>query len=114
SGVAAIQQGAYHYVCKPFNVDDIQLLVVKALETTQLRREVKALRVGQSQAYVFDRIIGESPAMISVRALLQKVAQSKASTVLLTGESGTGKDLSAKAIHFNSERATKPFMNITC
>ena len=114
TAVEAMRQGAYHYANKPFNLDEIALLVEKALETTRLRREVRALRASQAQPYSFDRIVGQSPAVVAVKALLRKVATSPASTVLLTGESGTGKDLAAKVIHYNSTRASKPFMNITC
>ncbi len=114
TAVEAMKQGAYHYANKPFNLDEIVLLVEKALETTRLRREVRALRASQAQPYSFDRIIGQSPTLVAVKALLRKVASSPASTVLLTGESGTGKDLAAKVIHYNSGRASKPFMNITC
>jgi len=114
TAVEAMKQGAYHYVNKPFNLDEIALLVEKALETTRLRREVRALRSAQAQPYSLDRIIGASDAIVHVRALLKKIASGPASTVLLTGESGTGKDLAAKVIHFSSDRAAKPFMNITC
>lgn len=114
TAVEAMKQGAYHYANKPFNLDEIALLVEKALETTRLRREVRALRANQAQPYSFDRIVGESPAIVAVKALLHKIAASPASTVLLSGESGTGKDLAAKVIHYNSSRASKPFMNITC
>src|SRR6476660_6479280 len=114
TAVEAMKQGAYHYANKSFNLDEIALLVDKALETTRLRREVRSLRASQAQPYSFDRIVGESPSLVAVKALLQKVAASPASTVLLTGESGTGKDLAAKAIHYNSDRSTRPFMNITC
>jgi DNA-binding NtrC family response regulator len=109
-----MKHGAYHYANKPFHVDEIALLVEKALETTRLRREVRALRASQAQPYSLDRIVGESDAIVGVRALLQKIAASPASTVLLTGESGTGKDLAAKVIHYASDRAARPFMNITC
>ena len=114
TAVEAMKQGAYHYANKPFNLDEIALLVEKALETTRLRREVHSLRSAQAQPYSLDRIVGESEAMVHVRALLKKIAAGPASTVLLTGESGTGKDLAAKVIHYASERASKPFMNITC
>jgi len=114
TAVEAMKQGAYHYANKPFNVDEIALVVEKALETTRLRREVRALRASQAQPYSIDRIVGESQALVGIKALLQKIATSPASTVLLTGESGTGKDLAAKVIHYNSERSAKPFMNITC
>jgi two-component system response regulator AtoC len=106
--------GAYHYVNKPFNLDEVVLLVEKALETSQLRREVRALRSSQSREFGFDSIIGESPAMKAAKAVMARVAASPASTVLLTGETGTGKDLAAKAIHFNSARAARHFVNITC
>ncbi|HTL43164.1 MAG TPA: sigma-54 dependent transcriptional regulator [Vicinamibacterales bacterium] len=112
--VEAMKRGAYHYANKPFNLDEIALLVQKALETTSLRREVRMLRANQAQPYGIDRLVGESDAMVAVRNLLRKVAVSPASTVLLTGESGTGKDLAAKVIHYASDRATRPFMNITC
>src|SRR5215831_13524802 len=112
--VEAMKQGAYHYAQKPFNIDEISNLVAKALETTELRREVKSLRESQAQPYSFDRIVGEGSSVKAVKALLKKVAGSPASTVLLTGESGTGKDLAAKVLHYNSARASKPFMNITC
>lgn len=114
SAVEVMKAGAYHYATKPFNLDEIALLVEKALETTRLKREVRALRASQAQPYGIDRIVGTSPAMEAIKALLTKVAGSPASTVLLTGESGTGKDLAAKAIHYASHRATRPFMNITC
>ncbi|HEY7056753.1 MAG TPA: sigma 54-interacting transcriptional regulator, partial [Vicinamibacterales bacterium] len=112
--VEAMKRGAYHYANKPFNLDEIALLVQKALETTSLRREVRILRATQAQPYSIERLVGESEAMVGVRALLRKIAVSPASTVLLTGESGTGKDLAAKVIHYASDRAARPFMNITC
>jgi two-component system response regulator AtoC len=112
--VEAMKHGAYHYANKPFNLDEIALLVEKALETTRLRREVRALRASQAQPFSIDRIVGDSRAVKEAKALLQKVAASPASTVLLTGESGTGKDLAAKVLHYASDRAARPFMNITC
>ena len=114
TAVEAMKQGAYHYANKPFNLDEIALVVGKALETTALRREVRALRASRSEPYGLSRIVGDAIAMQNLRALLQRIATSPASTVLLTGESGTGKDLAAKVIHYNSGRAPRPFMNITC
>jgi DNA-binding NtrC family response regulator len=114
SAVEAMKHGAYHYANKPFNLDEIALLVEKALETTRLRREVRALHANQARPFSIDHIVGKSPAIFELKALLKKVATSPASTVLLTGESGTGKDLAAKVLHYQSDRATRPFMNITC
>ncbi len=114
TAVEAMKEGAYHYANKPFNLDEIVLLVEKALETTRLRREVRALRASQARPYSVDRIVGHSKAISEAKALLEKVAASPASTVLLTGESGTGKDLAAKVLHYASDRAARPFMNITC
>jgi two-component system response regulator AtoC len=114
TAVEAMRQGAYHYVNKPFDLDEIVLLVEKALETTALRREVRILRASQAQPYSLDRIVGVDAAVLALRALLKKIASGPGSTVLLTGESGTGKDLAAKVLHYASSRAGKPFMNITC
>jgi DNA-binding NtrC family response regulator len=113
NAVEAMKLGAFHYVNKPFNLDEVLLLAEKALETVSLRREVVALRSTQGRDYGFEAIVGASAAMTRVKALLAKVAASPASTVLLTGETGTGKDLAAKAIHYNSSRAARPFVNIT-
>ncbi len=114
AAVEAMKHGAYHYANKPFNLDEIALLVEQALETTRLRREVRALRATQAQPFGIDRIIGGSRAIADVKALLLKVAASHSSTALLSGESGTGKDLAAKVLHYASDRASRPFMNITC
>jgi DNA-binding NtrC family response regulator len=114
NAVESMKQGAYHFANKPFNLDEIVLLVEKALETTRLRREVRTLRISQAQPFGIDRIVGQSRAIGDLKVLLLKVASSPASTVLLTGESGTGKDLAAKVLHYASDRASRPFMNITC
>ncbi|MBI3048103.1 MAG: sigma-54-dependent Fis family transcriptional regulator [Acidobacteria bacterium] len=113
NAVEAMRLGAYHYVNKPFNLDEVAVIVEKALETSRLRREVRTLRSSQGREYSFDAIIGASPAMVQAKRLMARVASSPASTVLLTGETGTGKDLAAKVIHYNSERASRPFVNIT-
>ncbi len=114
TAVEAMKEGAFHFANKPFDLDDVAFQVARALETTSLRREVRRLRASQAQPYSVDRIVGESTTMGMLRNLLAKVASSPASTVLLTGESGTGKDLAAKVLHFNSDRSNRPFMNITC
>ena len=112
--VRAMKEGAYHYANKPLNMEETMLLVEKALETTALRREVRSLRANQHEPHALSSLIGESPLMKASKDLLAKIARSPASTVLLTGESGTGKDVAAKVIHYNSARAQKPLMNITC
>lgn len=114
SAVAAMRLGAYDYINKPFNLDDVKISIRKALETTRLKSEVARLRREQHKSSGFDNIIGDSPKMKEVFEMVRKVAVSSATTVLLQGESGTGKDLIAKAVHFTSERADKPFMDINC
>jgi len=104
--VEAMREGAFHYARKPFVLDEMLVLVEKGLETTRLTREMKALRASVSAPYSFDQIIGKSAPMREAKDLLEKVAASPASTVLLHGESGTGKDMAAKIIHFTSARAS--------
>jgi two-component system response regulator AtoC len=112
--VEAMKSGAFHYANKPFDLDEVVLLLEKALETRQLRREVRTLRARQAQPYSASSIVGNSAPIAALRALLEKISVSPASTVLLTGESGTGKDLAAKVLHYGSSRSARPFMNITC
>src|SRR6187401_34633 len=114
TAVEAMKQGAYHFANKPFNLDDVSATIERALETTRLRREVRQYRTNAARPYSLQRLVGESPAIKALRLLVARVAASPASTVLLTGESGTGKDLVAKIIHYTSDRAARPFMNITC
>ncbi|MCG6922605.1 MAG: sigma-54 dependent transcriptional regulator [Acidobacteria bacterium] len=114
NAVEAIKGGAFHYVIKPFEMDEMMAVVERALETTRLRREVRELRAVQSEPFSLDHIIGESPPMRAVKALLKKIATTPASTVLLGGESGTGKDLASRSLHYSSDRAASPFMHITC
>jgi len=114
TAVEAMKLGAYHFANKPFNLDDVSATVERALETTRLRREVREYRTNAARPYSMRRLVGSSPEITALRHLAARVAASPASTVLLTGESGTGKDLVAKIIHYASDRAGKPFMNITC
>jgi DNA-binding NtrC family response regulator len=114
TAVEAMKLGAFHFANKPFNLDEISATVARALETTRLRHEVRQLRASEARPYGLRAIVGESEPIGALRQLVAKVAKSPASTVLLTGESGTGKDLVAKVIHYNSDRASQPFMNITC
>jgi DNA-binding NtrC family response regulator len=114
TAVEAMKLGAFHFANKPFNLDEIAALAARALETTRLRREVRQLRASEGRPFSLQAIVGQSPTIEALRQMVAKVAGSPGSTVLLTGESGTGKDLVAKVIHYTSARASRPFMNITC
>jgi len=114
TAVEAMKLGAYHFADKPFNLDEVVATVERALETTRLRREVRQFRTNAARPFSLQRIVGASRQITSLRHLVARVAISPSSTVLLTGESGTGKDLVAKVLHYSSDRASRPFMNITC
>jgi DNA-binding NtrC family response regulator len=113
SAVKAMKIGAFDYITKPFNVDDIRTVVGKALSTHQLIEEVKYLGSEIDKNCVFSDIIGESKSMKEIYRFIRQTADKKA-TVLISGESGTGKELVAKAIHDNSPRKDKPFIAINC
>ncbi len=112
TAVKAMKLGAYDYISKPFNLEEITFVIKKALEAGSLRRQVKQLRQ-ECQGKV-DELIGDSEDMVKVKDLILKIAKSDATTVLIQGESGTGKELVAKALHYSSARADKPFMAINC
>ncbi len=114
TAVKAMRLGAYDYINKPFNLDELAIVIKKALETQELKREVAQLRSTQPKKFSIDGIIGESDDLKHVLNMIRKIAQSDAGTVLVSGESGTGKELVAKAIHYESARADKPFMAINC
>jgi DNA-binding NtrC family response regulator len=114
TAVEAIRSGAFHYISKPFDLEEAVVLANSALETGRLRREVRLLKGTHQHQYALGAIIGTSPVMQAMKDLLARVATSPASTVLLTGETGTGKDLAAKTIHYNSARGGRPFVNVTC
>jgi two-component system, NtrC family, response regulator AtoC len=112
--IAALRGGAYDFIGKPINLDELQVAIRNGIEAGRLRKEVQLFRRERAQQFSFDQIIGESPAMREMLAIAQKVAESEVSSVLLQGESGTGKDLVAKAIHYQSTRAEQPFVAINC
>ncbi len=113
TAIQAIRQGAYDFVTKPFSLDEISLLVGKAWEARRLREENRRLREEVAGRYRLHNLLGRSPAMQSVFALIRQAAPGDVN-VLVTGESGTGKELVAKALHFNSPRADRPFVPINC
>lgn len=112
--IKAIRLGAYDYISKPFSLDEMMVVVNKALETKHLRTQVERLRTTRLEEFAFDCIVARSPKMLEILGLLKNLAVSEARTILLEGESGTGKDLVAKVLHYNSPRAEGLFMNITC
>lgn len=111
--VQATQQGAFHFVTKPCNLDEILSLVDRALSQGLLLKENQQLRTALHKQYRFENIIGQSEPIRNVLSVVERVADSD-STVLVTGESGTGKELIAKALHYNSTRRQKPFVPINC
>ncbi len=114
NAVAALRSGAYDFVGKPINLEELQVTLRNAVEAGRMRRELKTIRGERSRRFGFEQIVGESPAMKEMVALTRKVAESEVSSVLLQGESGTGKDLIAKAIHYTSRRSESPFVAINC
>ena len=112
TAVNAMRLGAYDYVSKPFNLDELTIIIKKALENSDLKQEVVRLRTETKKSA--PNIIGSSQQTKYLLEVLEKVARSEASTVLVQGESGTGKELVAKWIHYSSSRAEKPFIAINC
>lgn len=112
--VKALQIGAYDFLEKPVNFERLLHSVHNALEATSLRSEVERNNKEERKNYSIDRIIGDSAPIRQVKALVSKVAASEANTVLVQGESGTGKDLVAKALHYESRRNRRPFTVLNC
>ncbi len=113
SAVEAMRLGAYDYIIKPVNADALKLIVSRALEHHRLQEEVKNLRSAIDRKFGFESIIGKSKNLLSTLDNASRAAQAD-STVLVRGETGTGKELLAKAIHFNSPRRDRPFIVINC
>ncbi|MBI2361469.1 MAG: sigma-54-dependent Fis family transcriptional regulator [Deltaproteobacteria bacterium] len=110
---SAKETGAFDYLTKPFDVDELRLRVERAMEKTRLFRELEQLREEVGRKFGIENIVGKSKAMLEIFKAVSIVAGKK-STVLITGESGTGKELIARAIHYNSERRSKPFVVVNC
>ncbi len=113
SAIAALRNGAYDYITKPFVNEDLLQTVRNAIRTKELKSENRALRRELKRKYSFAEIIGKSEVLQSVFRIIEKVADTNAG-ILIQGESGTGKELVARSIHFNSRRVNKPFLAVNC
>src|ERR1044072_6930416 len=112
--ISALRGGAYDFIGKPINLEELRVTIRNAIEARDLRREVAQVRKEREREFNFRQIIGESAAMKKMLGLAAKVAESDVASGLLQGESGTGKDLVAKAIHYGSQRAEQPFVAVNC
>lgn len=112
--IEAMKKGALDYLIKPFELEELKLVVHKALEMHQLKVEVNRLKRSHTKIYPSDTLYGECPQIREIRNMIQIVAQTPRTSVLIQGESGTGKELVANAIHYASKRANKPYIKINC
>ena len=112
SAVEALKNGAFDYIAKPFDIDELKIIVHNAVERKELEDENLHLRTALEAKFTFSNIIGRSPRMQDIFSIVQRIAKTN-STVLISGESGTGKELIARAIHYNSGRRGK-FVSINC
>ena len=113
TAVEAMKSGAADYLTKPFDVEELRMIVAKALATQALEHEVRYLRAQVLKSYAFHNLVGKSPAMQEIYSKIEQVANTR-TTVLITGESGTGKELVARALHYNSSRQERPFIALNC
>jgi DNA-binding NtrC family response regulator len=113
TAVDAMKFGAADYLSKPFDVEELRIIVERALNDQELQQEVKQLRAQVVRRYAFHNLIGKSPSMQDIYTKIEQVADSR-TTVLIAGESGTGKELVAKALHYNSGRRERPFIALNC
>ena len=111
---AAIKLGAYDFVSKPLDFDELSVTLANALETSALRSEVRSLRSEVRKRSGYREVVGDSKETRELVSFALKVARSEAQTILITGESGTGKDLIAKVLHYESRRSEKPFVLVNC
>jgi DNA-binding NtrC family response regulator len=113
NAVEAMKLGAFDYVTKPFRLDEVNIIIKRAIEVSEIKDENRRLRRELKKRYEFHGLIGSSPEMQEIYTLIEKIADTD-STVLITGESGTGKELVARIIHYNSSRAERNFVPINC
>jgi DNA-binding NtrC family response regulator len=114
TAVSAMKSGAYDYINKPFELEELKLLIEKGLEMKSLINEVRRLHRQQKENYQNSHIYGVSPQIHYVKELIGMISKTHKTSVLIQGESGTGKELAANAIHYNSHRSDKPLMKINC
>ena len=114
TAVTAMKSGAYHYINKPFELEELKLLIEKGLETKSLINEVRRLHRQQKEEFKNCRIYGVSPQIQYVKELIGMISKTHKTSVLVQGESGTGKELATNAIHYSSKRSSKPLMKINC
>jgi len=114
NSVAALRGGAHDFIGKPVRIEELRVTLRNACETRELRREVRQARNERKRSFDFSEIIGESDAIKKAIELARRVAISDVGSILLNGETGTGKDLFARAIHFASERVDRPYLAINC
>jgi two-component system response regulator AtoC len=112
--VSAIKMGAYDFIEKPFHIDKLKIMVKNALDSAELRRSLDIAKSREQGKYGFNALIGKSEAIKEIIHLFQKLVDTDPKTILITGESGTGKGLAAHILHFNGVRAGKPFMELNC
>lgn len=114
TAVTAMKSGAYHYINKPFELEELKLLIEKGLETKSLINEVRRLHRQQKEENQNSQLYGNSTQIQYVKELIGMISKTNKTSVLIQGESGTGKELAANAIHYNSKRTSKPLMKINC
>jgi DNA-binding NtrC family response regulator len=112
--VQAINQGAVDYLTKPIDMDELQIAISKALERLRYKQEIAALRQALAKEYNIDNLIGRSPEFLQALSMAKRIARSPDANVYIGGESGVGKELFARAIHFNSPRVSSPFVAVNC
>src|SRR5215469_10034761 len=110
----ALKLGAYDFIGKPLDFEELRVTIQNALETTRLRTEVQSLRGEMRRHTGYHDFVAVSPKTVELMSFVEKVAASEATTILIQGESGTGKDLIAKTIHYESSRQNRPFVAINC
>ena len=114
TAVEAMRQGAFHYLQKPVNLEEMRALLEKAVKLYGAQQELQEIKSKQQQEYPIEGILGESDSIVRVRETIETLCEASNTTVLFTGETGTGKNLAAKTLHYNSPRAEESFTDINC